>query len=209
MLRLIPVEGVAISTLGNVLGSETVSASDPRAQCIDEFQFDLGEGPCWDALSSNSPVLMNDAAARARATWPLFGEAIAAEGIGALFAFPLAIGPLRFGAIDLYSMAAQSLTGRQVGDVQIVAEHLSRAVLRRALQPILDDDNGPYSRRTLHQATGMVLVQLDIPAEDARLVIQAHAFASSRSVRETAQDVLDGRLRFHTDDDGIHGHADE
>lgn len=106
-------------------------------------------------------------------------------------------------------MAAQSLTGRQVGEVQTVADHVSRVVLRRALQPILEDDDGPYSRRTLHQATGMVLVQLNIPAEDARLVIQAHAFASSRSVRETAQDVLDGRLQFRTDDEGIHGGVDE
>lgn len=87
VLRMIPVEGVAISTLGDVLGSETVSATDPRAECLDEFQFDLGEGPCWDALLSNSPVLVDDAAAQARGTWPLFGEAIAAEGIGALLPF--------------------------------------------------------------------------------------------------------------------------
>jgi hypothetical protein len=59
-LSTLPVTGVGISTLGNPLGSGTVCASDARAERIDEIQFDLGEGPCWQALSTRRPVLESD-----------------------------------------------------------------------------------------------------------------------------------------------------
>ena len=51
-VAFLPVTGAAVSTLGDVLGSETLSASDAHAARLDEVQFDLGEGPCWDALRS-------------------------------------------------------------------------------------------------------------------------------------------------------------
>ncbi|WP_411721609.1 hypothetical protein [Mycetocola sp.] len=46
----LPATGVAISTLGAFLGNETVAATDEIAARLDELQFDLGEGPCWDAF---------------------------------------------------------------------------------------------------------------------------------------------------------------
>ena len=60
-----------------------------------------------------------------------------------------------------------------------------------------------YSRRVVHQATGMVLAQLDISADDARLVIQGHAYAASRSMMEVAQDIVDGRINFADERDAI------
>ena len=45
----------------------------------------------------------------------------------------------------------------------------------------------------------MVLAQLDLSADDARLVIQGQAFATSRPMMEVAQDIIDGRLRFVRD----------
>ena len=203
VLRVMPVQGVAVSTLGDLLGSETVSASDPVAERLDELQFDLGEGPCWDALASGSPVLHPVLGADARAIWPAFGAAIAGEGLGGLFAFPLGVGPFRLGAIDLYCLEPCTLSVRQVGHGSALAQAVSRAVLRRALEPVLHQ--GPYSRRALHQATGMVLVQLDVPVDDARLVIQAHAFATGRDVLEVAQDVVRGDIRFRKE----HGEIEE
>jgi hypothetical protein len=37
------------------------------------------------------------------------------------------------------------------------------------------------SRREIHQATGMVLAQLNIAVDDAALLLRAHAFASGRT----------------------------
>ena len=88
----------------DLLGSETLAASDAQAARLDELQFDLGEGPCWDALRSGEPR------ARARRSGRRnvrdgrrSPRRSATSGISSIFAFPLAVGPLRIGAIDLYS----------------------------------------------------------------------------------------------------------
>ncbi|HET8778585.1 MAG TPA: GAF and ANTAR domain-containing protein [Agromyces sp.] len=207
-LDVFPVSGASVATVGDLLGSETLSASDALAARLDELQFDLGEGPCWDALTTGRPILEPDLK-HARTAWPAFSAAVAHDDISSIFAFPLSVGPLRMGAIDLFSLVPVSLNRTQTRQADAMAGVVSRHVLRRALAAVDHDEEtgvevgNAYSRRLLHQATGMVLAQLGVSADDARLVIHGHAFAVSRPVIEVAQDVLDGRLNFAMRDDGI------
>src|SRR3954447_12620706 len=99
-LRELPVSKTAVSTIGDLLGTETVAASDPTAARLDEIQFDLGEGPCWDAVRLRRPVLHPDLRTVNTALWPAFTQAVLAEDVRALFAFPLLVGPLQVGAVD-------------------------------------------------------------------------------------------------------------
>lgn len=203
----LPVSGVAISTMGEFLGNETVSASNELAARLDELQFDLGEGPCWDAFGSRRPVLEPDVRHRTRGSWPAFADAIRHHDIGAIYAFPLFIGPLRLGAMDMYSVEARALSDIHTRQGEAFASVLSRLILHRALdRASTDGESEPetrYSRRTIHQATGMVLAQLDLPPDEARLVIQAHAFATGRSMQEIAEDIVDRRLNFSMRETGI------
>jgi hypothetical protein len=197
ILDVIPVTGAAISTLGDFLGSETVSASDSLASRIDELQFDLGEGPCWDALAAGQPVLTADL--RGIRRWPAFSEAISSEQVGSLFAFPLIIGPLRIGALDLYAVQPMELASQDAKRLEVLASIVSRHMLRRALRTFEMDeaeDNAPNSRRIIHQATGFVIAQLGISAEDAHLLIQGQAFSQGRSMHEVAEDVIERRLTY-------------
>jgi hypothetical protein len=198
-LSVLPVTGAAVSTIGEVLGSETVAASDAQSARIDELQFDLGEGPCWDAMRSAQPVLAPSIRTTGATRWPAFTHSVIQDGVSSVFAFPLTVGPVRFGAIDMYSAAPVRLSETQTRQAVAMAEIVSRHVLRRALAAI---GEGPeagvsaYSRRLIHQASGVVLAQIDVSADDARLVIQGHAFAAGRSMMDVAQDILAGRLRF-------------
>lgn len=198
-LSVLPVTGAAVSTLGAPFGSETVCASDPQAARLDELQFDLGEGPCWEALAGRRPSL-NDHLERQAARWPLFAGAVADAPVGAMFAFPLALGSLNIGAVDLYAREPRSLTTAQVEDAQALAAICSRQVLRRALaaHPLtpLDTPTEGFSRREVHQATGMVLAQLGLSAADALLVINGYAFARGLTVREVAAEIVARRLDF-------------
>src|SRR5580658_7881558 len=103
VLDVIPVEGAAISTIAEFLGAETVSASGALAARLDELQFDLGEGPCWDAMREERPILEPDIRSHPNRNWPNFSRAISEHEVGSIFAFPLAFGPLKLGAMDLYS----------------------------------------------------------------------------------------------------------
>lgn len=194
------VSGAVISTLGRPLGSQTVCASSLVAARIDEIQIDLGEGPCWEALRTRLPVLEPDLQHAGGAGWPAAAEALRALDIGALYAFPLYVGNLSVGSVDLYMHASRRLSDKTVGDVSVLAEIVSRQVLRRALDEVNRADEGmaggKYSRREMHQASGMVAAQLGIGVDDALLVLRAHAFSSGRSIAEISADVIGRRLDF-------------
>ncbi|MCU1529975.1 MAG: transcriptional regulator [Frondihabitans sp.] len=196
-LTALPVNGAAVSTLGDPLGSATVCSSDARAARLDEIQIDLGEGPCWDALQSNSPVLRTDLQTTADAHWPVAAQALRETGLKAVFAFPLRYGRLGIGAVDLYSDHASGLSSDDVDDASALANIAARLVLQRALGRLDQDSPEPddgLNRREVHQASGMVSAQLSIPVEDALLVIRGHAYAASRPVREVASDIVSRRL---------------
>jgi hypothetical protein len=195
--QFLPVTGASISTFGPLLGVETVSATDSRAERVDELQFDLGEGPCWDAVATRLPVMEPNFATRTSTVWPEFSAAIETENIGALFAFPLVFGPLDIGAVDLYSTDPVQLTVEQQRQVLTLSAMVSRIVLIHAIRSI-DTPTQPstFSRRLIHQATGMVLVQLGISAADAHLIIQARAFAENRTMQSVADDIVQRRIRF-------------
>ena len=201
-----PISGAAISVLAGPRSQSTICASDGVAERLDELQFDLGEGPCWAALASHSPVLRPDIR-RTGQEWPAFTDAVLADSatseVSAMFAFPLVVGSLDIGAVDLYATDARPLDAPMVAEVTALADLAAWQVLRR----ILDDHAGPYdsaslgyARREIHQATGMVLVQLDIDAQDAELLLRAHAFATGRTVAEIANDVVERRLVFSPGD---------
>ncbi|TFD49658.1 GAF domain-containing protein [Cryobacterium frigoriphilum] len=203
-LTTLPVDGAAISTLGPPFARETLCATDATAARFDEIQLDLGEGPLWSAAETRRPMLVGDirgpADAATESRWPTLREHSASLEIAAVYAFPLMVGSLTVGAVDLHSRVAGLLDPGQVVDAQVLAGIAARHVLRRALsgsaheaQP---DEDGELSRRAVHQATGMVLAQLNSTAGDALLIIHGHAFASGRSVRAVAADVVARRLDF-------------
>ncbi|AMM22289.1 transcriptional regulator [Frondihabitans sp. PAMC 28766] len=199
----LPVSAAAVSTLGSPLGTQTVCASDDDAARWDEIQIDLGEGPCWEALRSAHPVLEPDVQHSGASVWPVALSALQKTGLGAVYAFPMIVGSIRLGAVGLYSMTPGPLSEQQIGDARALTDIVARHVFRQALSTLeKPEDNAPYegsySRREVHQATGMVIAQLHVAADDALLVLRGHAFSTGRSVRDIAGDVVARRLDFTT-----------
>lgn len=198
-VALLPVTGAAVSTLGDVLGSETLSASDVHAARLDELQFDLGEGPCWDSLRIAAPISEPALQTSGAARWPAFAAAARDEPVSSIFAFPMIVGPLKLGSVDLYSKHPVELDPNASSRAAALAAIVGRHVLRGALSaaaPAHEEDANPRSRRVIHQATGVVLAQLSIGPDDALLMIQGHAFATGRSMMDVAEAIMEGRLAF-------------
>jgi len=205
-LSVLPVAGAAVSVLAGVSGQSTICSSNATAARLDELQFDLGEGPCWDAMATRRPVLHSDFRHDDAGVWPIFTRAVHEDPRGtdvhAIYAFPLFVGSLDIGAVDLYSTTSTPLQSHEVADASELASVAAWQVLRRILSDTATDDAagpGTYNRREVHQATGMVLAQLDITAEEAALLLRAHAFSNGRSVAEVANDVVERRLNFAAD----------
>lgn len=190
--------GAVVSTLGSPMGSETVCASTKLGARIDEIQIDLGEGPSWEALRTRLPVTASDLQVDGGALWPGTWAALRELDVGALFAFPLYVSTLGIGSIALYSMTARELSDADIERMSRLAAIVSSTLLRRALNRLDAPDDGardePYSRREVHQATGMVAARNSIGVDDALLLLRGHAFAAGRPVRDVAADVIARRL---------------
>lgn len=84
----------------------TAGTSNPVASLLEELQFDLGVGPCFDAVSTGAPVLVEDIRAAQETRWPALTPALAEQGVRALWAVPLRIGAHTVGVTEVYRDSA-------------------------------------------------------------------------------------------------------
>ena len=212
------VDGAAMSLLTGSVHRETLSATDATAATLEDLQFTLGEGACLEAASTGAPVLVPDIHDPGRsARWPVFAAAVTEQtDVRALFALPLQLGTINVGVLDLYRDTPGPLLRHELRDMVAAADTAMLLLLGSNSRADPDDDpvrtDGPrkdrqreeglwIDRAEVHQATGMVLAQLAIPAEDAFARLRAHAFANRRRLSEVAHDVVDRRLVFTEDMD--------
>jgi hypothetical protein len=96
----------------------------------------------------------------------------------------------------------------QHANAVVVADVAARAILNMRADAApgairADLEAGGNFRFVVHQAAGMVAVQLGVPVTDALLRLRAHAFSTDRLVVDVATDVVNRRLRFDpADGDG-------
>jgi hypothetical protein len=157
----------------------------------------VGEGPGWDAHTTQRMVLVPLLDDETGSRWPVFSHAVKSFGVEGMYSFPLSVGTIRIGAIDLYADAT-SFTPAIVAEATLLVATASTDVLRYALDHLEDvpSEDGPYSRREVLQATGMVVAQMRVNPDDALLLIRAHAFATGRPVRDVAADVTARKISF-------------
>lgn len=201
------ISGAAISVFSGLSPATMVCASDAVAARIDELQFDLGEGPRWEALQTRRPVFLPDVRRGPYAAWPVFAESLLELEVSALFVFPLVLGALDIGVAELYRSESGPLSRTEQSTALQLADEATWLLLRQLLTLTPGDgtdtpaDDSPLSRREIHQATGMVLAQAGTSARDALLLMRAYAFAQGRTVREVARDVVSRSLDFTPEGD--------
>ena len=91
------VDGAGVSMLTPDGTADQVFASDALSALVEDLQFTLGVGPCFDASRTSSPVLVADLLDRregVQAAWPAFVDEAVRAGIRAVFAFPLGLGSI-------------------------------------------------------------------------------------------------------------------
>jgi hypothetical protein len=211
-LAQLPITGVAVSLFGGTAAATLVAASDEMAARLDELQFNLGEGPRWRAMQTRLPVLLGDAQTTVDGEWPMFHRAIEGTPAAALFVFPLTVGALDLGVVELYHTVRGNLSRSAESAAAALAGQTSWYLLRKVLSvnsaegdPALEP--GLMSRREIHQATGMVLAQSGATAAESLLLLRAYAFANDLTLKATADAVLEGRLSFDPASDGEPGPA--
>jgi GAF domain-containing protein len=200
-LSALPISGASIAVISAAGSRSMQSSSDKVAARIDELQFELGEGPQWLAFQSGDAILIPDVTEFAHDGWPIFGAALAELGVRALFSIPMKMGAVTVGVASLYrDLPGELSRDREISALAIASAIASTAVERAIVfateDAPLESAATPASRREVHQATGMILVQLDTTATVAYSRLQAYAFATGRTVQSIAHDVVTRKFTF-------------
>jgi hypothetical protein len=199
-VEMADVSGAGISMVTPTRNRGVVCATDDVAARVESFQLELGEGPCIDAASQQAPVMVpdvDDPDDVLVSRWPAFIGQAADAGVRAVFALPLRIGAISVGVLDLYRARPGVLTEPQLNFTLMAADAaaLSLLYLDRDGQDAGDMLAG-LREAEIHQATGMVSVQMGVPIEEAFLLLRARAFSLDRPLDAVARDVVERRLRF-------------
>ena len=185
---------------GDVPGGSVCTTNEVSA-LIEELQFTLGEGPCVDAFRQDRPVLEPDLANGGTSRWIAFAPPAVDAGVRAVFGFPLQVGAVRLGALNLYRDWPGPLSDDQYTDALVLAGVAARALLgmQAQAQPgalAAELEVGANFRFVVHQASGMVAVQLGVSVGEALIRLRAYAFGNDRLLTEVAEEVVGRRLRF-------------
>jgi hypothetical protein len=197
------VDSVAVTAVLSAVPREMVYASDEVAAELEELALTLGEGPCVDAVAGSVTLVADLTASDSVTRWPVFAPAAVHAGIGAVFALPLQVGAIRLGVMDLYRTRPGALGREQLADALVFAD-TACALLLDAAGGDLPSPNGHRPQQAgphpeVHQATGMITVQLGVTAAVALIRLRAYAYAHDRRLRDVAADVVARRLRFTPD----------
>ena len=196
------VDGAAISLLTTSAARQTLAATDEIAELLEDLQFTLNEGACVEAATTGRPVLVPDLRRGSEvAQWPVFAAAVMERSpVRALFALPLQWGAVNLGVLDLYRLTARGLDDEQLQDALSSADTAALMMLGLRTDPDHGGagwlDHAVAHRAEVHQATGMVSIQLDISAPEALARMRAHAFVHDRLLNDVARDVVARRLAF-------------
>ncbi len=195
--------GVGTGPQGVVLawGGEEVGVG------LENEQFTLGEGPGLDAIGAGVPVLVPDLAA-ALGRWPAFASAAAGLGVRAVFAFPLRIGVISVGSLLAHRAVPGPLSQGRMIDALALTDAVTLVLLHRQSADINPADRAPTGwarpvtyRAEVHQATGIISVQLGVGLAEALVRLRAHAWGSGQLLADVAADVVARRVCFDELDD--------
>jgi len=210
------------------LGSGTshlLHATDSVAARLADVEFTLGEGPGLRAGRTGRLVMVPDVHAErlhvlegvgeGQITNDLSADLVEAAqqlDVAAVFAFPLQVGAVRLGVLELYSRHRGPLETPQLTAALRHALAITHALLglsalesdgaaNGTVEPDLraTNDGKALTRAVVHQATGMVMVQLGTSIDEAFTRLRAHAFAEGLPITEVAELIVDRRLRLERD----------
>lgn len=193
--------GAGIMLMSGDIPRGSVCTTDSVSALIEQLQYELGEGPCLDAYHQDRPVLEPNLVDPASPRWPAFTGPAVDAGVRAVFGFPLQVGAVRLGALNLYSDVSGPLNENQHADALLMAGIVAQALMllqagASAGTVATQLEANADFQYVVHQASGMVAAQLDVGVAQALIRLRAHAFGNDRGLREVACDVVDRRLRF-------------
>lgn len=148
IVEVLPVTGAGVTLISHDLSPKYVSASNAAALGFEQLQSKYGEGPGILAYQSGESVAVSDLLLDER--FPVFGPAARAEGLAAVFTFPLRHGDGCIGASDLYRETTGPLSVHEMITAETMADVVSACLINAQARERADMASAAYLYDSLH-----------------------------------------------------------
>ncbi|MEO6471268.1 MAG: GAF and ANTAR domain-containing protein [Aeromicrobium sp.] len=182
-LKVLEADRASITMIRRGQRLETIAPTDPTVEQLDQLQYDLREGPCYDASWRGETLISRDLVADVR--WPRWAPKAAANGISSMMAVELATVDERVGALNLYYDQPHQFSADDVAFASIFGRHASIALSYKSenagLTVALD------SRKLIGQAQGILMERYDMSELQAFNVLNRYSQNHNIKLREVAE----------------------
>jgi GAF domain-containing protein len=182
----------------------TVAAADELASQLDEQQYEIGDGPCLQALRSGEIVDVPDM--RAESRWGKYPSIVMGHGILAMYSVPLIVDGKPVGVLNVYARTPtafravdrqlmQLLAGQAAIAVTAALRHYDEVTLSDHLRAALS------SRSVIDQAIGIVMAQQRGTPEQAFAALRTISQRRNIKLRIVAAELVEtvGRAQAQPD----------
>jgi GAF domain-containing protein len=176
----------------------TAAATDEFTLKIDQDQYDTGEGPCLQALSTQEVVLAEDVAHDSR--WPRFSAEASKEGLASVLSMPLRVRDKGVGALNLYSKTSHGFEHRSRPLAALFASQASVAISNAQtymanLRVAEQLQEAIKSREVIGEAKGILLAREGVSEEEAFQMLVRVSQSSNVKLRDLAQKVVEEAIK--------------
>ncbi len=160
---------------------------------IDELQYKLHEGPCYDAIRNGGVTIMDDIATEER--WPRYVEEAARLGLRAQMGLQLYSEEGTLGGLNFYALDP-GIDRDSVQLAELFAAHASIALGRSRYEHQLNESVA--SRQAIGTAVGLIMERYRIPEDRAFQFLVRASSTGNVKLRTIAQEVVDSASRTFT-----------
>jgi hypothetical protein len=198
MRLMLGAAGVAITLEYLSDNRVTLCVSDEVAGALEGLQEVLGQGPGFEA-ARNDAMVVADLDGDADQRWPMLAQTLESRyGPLRVYAVPVHANGGLGGVATLHTGREQSLA-EPPDRISFLVNAVGAALVADAAQHPeghLQTGEGWSSRSLVHQATGMVMAQVRVTAEDALALLRGHAYALATDIDEVARRVVGRSISF-------------
>jgi GAF domain-containing protein len=148
----------------------TVAASNDKVLTMDRHQYESGEGPCLAAKADGRWYYIESLDDETR--WPTFVPLALGQGIHSILSSPLMTNDRPQGALNIYSSKQHAFSTHEQELAALFADQASEILTTAGADPTDAESNRRFAdalatRRTIHQAQGVVMARDNLTADDA------------------------------------------
>lgn len=170
----------------------TAAATDDVARTADAIQYELGSGPCVDAILDRTIYQPKDL--RHDDRWPEYGRRVADElGLHSMLSFRMNLeGSGLIAGLNLYAAELDAFTDRDVAEGLLLTTHAAQAVAAAHLRERTKNlEKALSSNRDIGTAVGVLVSQHKVTRDQAFDLLRIASQNTNRKLHDVALDVID------------------